>query len=110
MKIEMQRYKDLRMTQEERAEAAKYGCLTIFINKAHTIAHGVYKEDPDVIMRLKLPHWLKGTTDNYLLNYLLRRTHYLIPEKVKRVVPAKPKANEFTSERRCKYWWKKWSK
>ena len=108
MKILMKRYKDLRMTQEERIAESQAGCLTIFVNKAHTIAHGVYYEDPDVIMRLRLPGWLKGTQDNYVYNYLLKRTHYLVPEKVKHVVPKKPKDQEFLTERRCKYWRKKW--
>lgn len=82
MLLEIKRGLDLRLTHEERQFYARPGTLVVLVNNRHTIAFGVLAEDPDLIIRAKLPSYLKGTSDHYLTKWLNNKFFWLLERKV----------------------------
>ena len=110
MKLIIKRYFDLRTSQIDKVELAELGSFTIFINKAHTIAHGIVCEEPDLTVRLKIPGWLKGTHDRYTEQYFKKRLHYMFPKKIEVKKPPLPIVEEFKTSRHASYWRNKWKR
>ena len=100
MNLIIKRGLDLRLTQDERLFYAQTHSLVILVNNAHTIAHGIIGDDPEMLIRVKLPSYLKGTHDNYLAKFLKNKVHWLLA--VKPVVTPPPLAieEEFITRRR----------
>ena len=107
MKLIVKRYYDLRTSQIDKVEEAELGCFTVYVNKLHTIAHGIVVEEPDLTVRLRIPGWLRGTHDRYVDKYFKKRLHYMFPHKIEVKQPPLPESVQFKTERLFKNWAKK---
>lgn len=107
MILTVKRGLDLRMTQDERQFYAKHGHLVILVNNRHTIAFGVLAEDPDLIIRAKLPSYLKGTSEQYLSKWLNNKFSWLLETRISTHAPPKVQERDFTAKRSYNWYQRK---
>lgn len=100
MRIVIKRGFDLRMKQAEKLFDVAYGYAVVYINNAHTIAHVVTADDPDITIRTKLPSYLKGTADTYLQKFIDKKFDWLKATKIKPGTAPVAVEREFISRRR----------
>lgn len=47
-----------------------------FVNRAHTLAHVMHRDEPDTYVRIKLGHTFRGVSEEYLRKALYHRMRY----------------------------------
>jgi hypothetical protein len=100
MRLHIERGLDLRLKQEEKIMYSRPDALVVLVNNAHTIAHAILSEEPDMLVRVKLPSYLKGTADIYLYKFLKTRFAWLLHTKVVTFPPPIPIEEEFHTSRK----------
>jgi hypothetical protein len=100
MILNVKRGIDLRLKLSEKQDYARANTLTVLVNNSHTVAHGVLPEAPDMLIRLSLPGFLKGTSDKFLHNYIYRKIEWLTYTKAAPSLELEPREADFHSPRR----------
>lgn len=110
MQLVIKRGLDLRLRLDEKQEYAQPMALVVLVNNAHTIAHGILAEDPDLLIRTRLPSWLKGASDTFLEKYLTKKYDWLLVTQVKPKPEPVAKERDFLTRRRYRNYERKWKK